>query len=179
MFEAGVSHNNILIMHMQRWLKKLFSIEGFVWIMQQKWPTIHGLPYLRDIYQTTYDWRMRARVDSIEILLSHHNFLNIKCWANICQMINRSGSQPIAVHSKVMVWPIAAVRTCAVSGLAPHYYLIPAICCSLKNQHLTEFLAWWNYTSPWASFQIRKLEGCACAGNAGNVLPATEFIRNW
>ena len=26
---------------------------------------------------------------------------------------------------------------------------------------------------PWASYQIRKIAGCACAGNAGNVFPAT------
>ena len=26
---------------------------------------------------------------------------------------------------------------------------------------------------PWASCQIRKIAGCACAGNAGNVFPAT------
>ena len=25
----------------------------------------------------------------------------------------------------------------------------------------------------WASYQIRKIEGCACAGNAGNIFPAT------
>ena len=25
----------------------------------------------------------------------------------------------------------------------------------------------------WASYQIRSIEGCACAGNTGNVLPAT------
>ena len=29
--------------------------------------------------------------------------------------------------------------------------------------------------SPWASYQIRKIAGCACAGNAGNVLPAADF----
>ena len=28
--------------------------------------------------------------------------------------------------------------------------------------------------SPWASYQIRKIAGCACAGNAGNVFP-----RRW
>ena len=28
--------------------------------------------------------------------------------------------------------------------------------------------------SPWASSQICKIAGCACAGNAGNVFPATE-----
>ena len=27
----------------------------------------------------------------------------------------------------------------------------------------------------WASCQIRKLTGCACAGNAGNVFPVTDF----
>ena len=29
-------------------------------------------------------------------------------------------------------------------------------------------------SSPWASCQIRKIAGCACAGNAGNVFPATS-----
>ena len=31
---------------------------------------------------------------------------------------------------------------------------------------------------PWASYQIRKIAGCACAGNAGNVFPATDFKGN-
>ena len=30
----------------------------------------------------------------------------------------------------------------------------------------------------WASYQIRKIAGCACAGNAGNVFPATDFKEN-
>ena len=29
----------------------------------------------------------------------------------------------------------------------------------------------------WASYQIRKIEGCACAGNAGNVFPRRRFQR--
>ena len=29
--------------------------------------------------------------------------------------------------------------------------------------------------SPWASYQIRKIAGCACAGNAGNVFPCRRF----
>ena len=29
----------------------------------------------------------------------------------------------------------------------------------------------------WTSYQIRKIGGCACAGNAGNVFPATDFQR--
>ena len=31
---------------------------------------------------------------------------------------------------------------------------------------------------PWASCQIRKFAGCACAGNAGNGFPATDFKGN-
>ena len=33
-----------------------------------------------------------------------------------------------------------------------------------------------EYT-PWASYQIRKIAGCACAGNAGNVFPRRRFQR--
>ena len=29
--------------------------------------------------------------------------------------------------------------------------------------------------APWASYQIRKIAGCACAGNAGNVFPRRRF----
>ena len=32
--------------------------------------------------------------------------------------------------------------------------------------------------SQWASYQIRKIAGCACIGNAGNVFPATNFKGN-
>ena len=30
---------------------------------------------------------------------------------------------------------------------------------------------------PWASYQIRKIAGCACAGNVGNVFPRRRFQR--
>ena len=30
---------------------------------------------------------------------------------------------------------------------------------------------------PWASYQIGKIAGCACAGNAGNVSPRRRFQR--
>ena len=32
-------------------------------------------------------------------------------------------------------------------------------------------------TIPWASHQIRKIAGCACAGNAENVFPRRRFQR--
>ena len=33
-------------------------------------------------------------------------------------------------------------------------------------------------TNSWASYQIRKIAGCAWAGNAGNVFPAADFKEN-
>ena len=35
-----------------------------------------------------------------------------------------------------------------------------------------------QWCDPWASYQIRKDEGWARAGNAGNVFPATDFRGN-
>ena len=34
-----------------------------------------------------------------------------------------------------------------------------------------------TWLKPWASYQIRKIAGCACAGNAGNVFPRRRFQR--
>ena len=38
--------------------------------------------------------------------------------------------------------------------------------------------SWSHAVIAWASYQIRKLAGCACAGNAGSVFPATDFKGN-
>ena len=42
----------------------------------------------------------------------------------------------------------------------------------LRNSVFCMFLL-----SSWASYQIRKIAGCACAGNAGNVFPRRRFQR--
>ena len=34
-----------------------------------------------------------------------------------------------------------------------------------------------NNVTIWASYQIRNIAGCACAGNAGNVFPRRRFQR--
>ena len=34
----------------------------------------------------------------------------------------------------------------------------------------------WRHSS-WASYQMREIAGCACAGNAGNVFPCRRFQR--
>ena len=35
-----------------------------------------------------------------------------------------------------------------------------------------------HFTHAWASYQIRKFADCACAGNAGNVFPASAGWRS-
>ena len=46
-----------------------------------------------------------------------------------------------------------------VTRVAPVCSLLPVLC-----PH-----------EPWTSYQIRKIAGCACAGNAGNVFPTVTW----
>ena len=48
----------------------------------------------------------------------------------------------------------------------------PPLCWS-EWDHSTRYVQY----VPWASYQIRKIAGCACAGNAGNVFPRRRFQR--
>ena len=45
--------------------------------------------------------------------------------------------------------------------------------CVMAEQNDIALLAIFKRSSPWVSCQIRKIVGCACAWNAGNVFPAT------
>ena len=61
----------------------------------------------------------------------------------------------------------------AVTEQATNYYLnqwwrsVPMhICITLPR-----------WVNTWASYQIRKIAGCACAGNAGNVFPRHRLQR--
>ena len=47
--------------------------------------------------------------------------------------------------------------------------------CPTDMDRLNIMVAVWSL--PWASYQIRKIAGCACAGNAGNVFPRRRFQR--
>ena len=54
---------------------------------------------------------------------------------------------------------------------------------AMKSSSITSRAHWLDNRScdnyrQWASYQIRKNEGCECAGNGGNVFPATEFKGN-
>ena len=55
--------------------------------------------------------------------------------------------------------------------------LLTHICITRPQwlNNITRYTTWLRPT--WASYQIRKIAGCACAGNAGNVFPRRRFQR--
>ena len=63
-----------------------------------------------------------------------------------------------------------------------HLYLASK-CCQVSQASVTKIeplsvnMTHWVWVS-WASCQIHKSASCACAGNAGNVFPATDFKGN-
>ena len=63
----------------------------------------------------------------------------------------------------------------------------PGLWCLHNRYHSRYGLCQWgeaslcnassHWPSPWASYQIRKIAGCACARNAGKVFPRRRFQR--
>ena len=60
-----------------------------------------------------------------------------------------------------------------------YVYMIawPTLICQQKRRYAPRPLTYLR-SSRMASCQTRKIASCACAGNAGNVFPATDFKRN-
>ena len=46
---------------------------------------------------------------------------------------------------------------------------------SCRYKYRRHCVRWCNMLTQWASYQIRKIACCACAGNAGNVFPRRRF----
>ena len=49
--------------------------------------------------------------------------------------------------------------------------------CSSSMRTCAGYIYQFRFIYPWAACQIRKIPGCACAGNAGNVPPRHRFQR--
>ena len=72
-----------------------------------------------------------------------------------------------------------SVKSCQISG---NQAVWSTACSGWHKSHqscvLLAFLAGNpQVMTSWASYQIRKIAGCACAGNAGNVFPRRRFQR--
>ena len=64
----------------------------------------------------------------------------------------------------------------AISYIIIQEYAFENVACKMavilsRPNVLTMYFT--DYYVLWASYQIRKIAGCACAGNAGNVFPTT------
>ena len=62
-------------------------------------------------------------------------------------------------------------KTCHMSSVRPRN----SVSIARKKYHRVITAA---HCTKWASYQIRKIAGCACAGNVGNVSPAADFNGN-
>ena len=59
-------------------------------------------------------------------------------------------------------------------AIANDTYMYINISCTHKCSFVSSFQ--YNDMLPWASYQIRNIAGCTCAGNAGNVFLATAGL---
>ena len=73
-------------------------------------------------------------------------------------------------HIKAHFWLIKLDAPALVSNRFVLYQIVCFMCWPIGS--------WWGHVAPWASYQIHKIAGCACTGNAGNVFPATDFKGN-
>ena len=74
-----------------------------------------------------------------------------------------------ALGVRLMDWPFNESVNRYIEIVSCNYDLVNRN-CDLANYH-------WHNRLLWASYQIRKIAGCACAGNAGNVFPRRRFLR--
>ena len=86
-----------------------------------------------------------------------------------------SNDTPVSLY---LSWLIPVALTFISTGsqmINGSYYLWAPIIYTKYSPGLYQLHM--NSSWPWASCQIRKIAGCACAGNAGNVFPCRQFQR--
>ena len=72
------------------------------------------------------------------------------------------------------IWSMLRLSWYVTLSIDPTFELIRDIIHELPEVRLPRPIL---QPYPWASYQIRKIAGCACAGNAGNVFPRRRFQR--
>ena len=130
--------------------------------MSLRWHNFHGTlsqhnRYVRTIIISPYHGNRLLRIEFI-------NPLGAMFMGNIQMVIRPFLWRAIIQHS-----PAKFGHFTSISYNRASYSL-------LFNSH-NKSLAY-NWLRAWASCQIRKIVGCACAGNAGNVFPASNLTGN-
>ena len=106
-------------------------------------------------------------------------------------------SDAIIIRSKLTIWILGGTR---LGGKTPYRLMNRGPVCplytyvaylwwfqrfdslwlsasSVRDMPIIHQKSWEISYVSWASYQIRKIAGCACAGNAGNVFPRRRFHR--
>ena len=87
------------------------------------------------------------------------------------------------VHARNWHCTRLKITMCQRFGMDLHVFRITKLsslplCRFIKQGWRNATSTHWDLAMPWASHQKRKIVGCACAGNAGKVFPATDFKGN-
>ena len=113
----------------------------------------------REFHMHFLEWKWQnSDSNFIEICSKESNWL----WVSI-----GSGNGLAPKRRQAITW-ISADPVHWGNHLVPGDLVVLAISCHVgfEGTHQPECKAW-------ASYQIRKFEGCACAGNTGNIFPVT------
>ena len=104
----------------------------------------------------------------------------------VCRIGPQACGAPLLTSNNVCV-SVAFPRVQGISLAFKNLFNQPTAAVTVWNQlpypiqnigsTITSALTVTSHES-WASYQIRKIAGCACAGNTGNVFPATDFKVN-
>ena len=86
----------------------------------------------------------------------------------------------------INIWCFHQLLLLLINVLSANKVLLPGLIAGTFNEngepHDANFAVTFgtadrHYGNLWASYQIRKIAGCACAGNAGKVFPRRRFQR--
>ena len=102
--------------------------------------------------------------------------LNIRCVPIIhpvCTMASWNQHRIFFINGQYIIWWTQPQRQ-----QKTHVYLKLSWVCT-TNIYSVDLGGFFSdpFDVPWASCQIRKIAGCACAGNAGNVFPRRRLQR--
>ena len=89
---------------------------------------------------------------------------------------------PLFEYFQILIWFLNNANGNLLAAIDLQIQQVPAHPCKPSNWKFrhpliksTDTRSSFAMCRQWTSYQIRKIAGCACAGNAGNVFPATTI----
>ena len=114
---------------------------------------------------------------------SFDDFFDLHLDKRLVRLVIETPSRPLWRHyNGFLVWVCLPVTNdytvhfdLLISEMKPNNHPAHTLCIKTGLLHRRNSII--NISSG-ASYQTRKIEGCACAGNAGNIFAATDFKGN-